>query len=1015
MRWKIALLLLIVYALGLGVGFAGPSADSHEDQERALDPVTAKIVAGLVVTTIVALTAHIKGTKVATVCCQTRLDGPHPVQDQTISPVAYDEDKIWFVTEDLDANTGVVSAPNHGVIPHLGWAEMHYHYSDAHNGWRPNPIAGNGKPWWLAAYPWPDGKPDRGKPNRTVGASVAAFGVGGALVPGVQKATGGEVVILPADKSAADDSSSTVPYETFASLYFSPEQFWFVALPGDRVRITPAGGERRVELFHHVANLEPRQGEIFPGFRGLSAELDVGIDDLLSTVLWNAPEFGDYPATTDPVDLTLSGAALELGAGEYDKYAATPPFAEKTKYELLQEYFADTSATAIVAPAQAQLGYAAPDLIFREVAYSDDPIAASGLSDSLAVHIPPAVYESNDGGDGTDLVGLVLGVRGSLEDAINLAAATPANPISAITDAMAVGETDSLELNFTNLTQGVVDNSMSNYIEDGPMLTTWDRFLAQDAFSESGVVDYIDLGQNNVRFDMAYDLNREEGSSYAPGDSIVIDAFALTPATELVAAPRMHYRLEPNPLFDPYRTSGVANAGHVDGTVCRDGNGYEIPDRWYFDLPDSGFFFPGDFINYFFEAEDDLARITLFPADTTGFSGLAGTGALVPGCLTVRALPSVKSTTQGDHPPILLWHDHGDDNHLVNWSFSLGNLGYRPGIDYDAFHTADPEYGGGNGLAGKAEPPQLAGYRTLLYAGADADTNLLHVDTSHGELEDGVDLLESWMSLGDKNLLLAAEHLAHELAGGGAGSLAFLEARMGVQFMAEDLHLFIGGQLHPQVAVTPGGTVVFPDTNLAVWSAVMEPPPAGGFDVVVAEPGAVRLAGFGDDICSPGPNPYSAATLYETVDGGRCISIPYGLSTILPSPCPGGEGFAGQPLATRTEVLSRILLYFGESPGGIPTVVAPIDVFTARAYPNPSNPISKIEYSMPRSGHLRIRIYNLRGQLVRQLVDRNVGPGPGFALWNGTDGSGAPVSSGVYFYTATGAGKQVRGKFALVK
>jgi flagellar hook assembly protein FlgD len=51
--------------------------------------------------------------------------------------------------------------------------------------------------------------------------------------------------------------------------------------------------------------------------------------------------------------------------------------------------------------------------------------------------------------------------------------------------------------------------------------------------------------------------------------------------------------------------------------------------------------------------------------------------------------------------------------------------------------------------------------------------------------------------------------------------------------------------------------------------------------------------------------------------------------------------------------------------------------------------------------HVRIDIFNIRGQLVRTLVNGEFAPGEHSVVWNGTDCSGQSVGSGVYFYRMT--------------
>jgi hypothetical protein len=47
--------------------------------------------------------------------------------------------------------------------------------------------------------------------------------------------------------------------------------------------------------------------------------------------------------------------------------------------------------------------------------------------------------------------------------------------------------------------------------------------------------------------------------------------------------------------------------------------------------------------------------------------------------------------------------------------------------------------------------------------------------------------------------------------------------------------------------------------------------------------------------------------------------------------------------------------------------------------------------------HLRLSVFDVDGRVVSTLVDRDLQPGNYSAVWNGTDGRGTRVSSGVYF------------------
>ena len=67
-------------------------------------------------------------------------------------------------------------------------------------------------------------------------------------------------------------------------------------------------------------------------------------------------------------------------------------------------------------------------------------------------------------------------------------------------------------------------------------------------------------------------------------------------------------------------------------------------------------------------------------------------------------------------------------------------------------------------------------------------------------------------------------------------------------------------------------------------------------------------------------------------------------------------------------------------------------------YPNPFNPITKINYSLNKGGTTTLKILNIKGQLIKIIVNEYKNSGDYSVLWNGTDAQNRQVSSGVYYY-----------------
>lgn len=82
---------------------------------------------------------------------------------------------------------------------------------------------------------------------------------------------------------------------------------------------------------------------------------------------------------------------------------------------------------------------------------------------------------------------------------------------------------------------------------------------------------------------------------------------------------------------------------------------------------------------------------------------------------------------------------------------------------------------------------------------------------------------------------------------------------------------------------------------------------------------------------------------------------------------------------------------------------------------NPTGSPASIDYTMPAPGHLRVDVFDLRGRVVRTLVNRVVAAESASLSWDGRDAAGSPVSSGIYFFRASALGQVATGKLLLTK
>jgi len=67
-------------------------------------------------------------------------------------------------------------------------------------------------------------------------------------------------------------------------------------------------------------------------------------------------------------------------------------------------------------------------------------------------------------------------------------------------------------------------------------------------------------------------------------------------------------------------------------------------------------------------------------------------------------------------------------------------------------------------------------------------------------------------------------------------------------------------------------------------------------------------------------------------------------------------------------------------------------------FPNPFNPVTTIRYFLPQSEEVTINIYNLNGQLIRNLISESKNAGFHEIVWDARDNEGLILPSGVYLY-----------------
>ncbi len=117
----------------------------------------------------------------------------------------------------------------------------------------------------------------------------------------------------------------------------------------------------------------------------------------------------------------------------------------------------------------------------------------------------------------------------------------------------------------------------------------------------------------------------------------------------------------------------------------------------------------------------------------------------------------------------------------------------------------------------------------------------------------------------------------------------------------------------------------------------------------------------------------------------------------LPNPFTKVFAYTGVNNLVNTEITNRawhsIDPFVGINNPNATTVEIPKEFALAQNFPNPFNPSTKIQFAIPVEGKVSLKVFDLTGREIANLVNEVKAPGNYEAIFNG-----ANVASGVYFY-----------------
>ena len=319
---------------------------------------------------------------------------------------------------------------------------------------------------------------------------------------------------------------------------------------------------------------------------------------------------------------------------------------------------------------------------------------------------------------------------------------------------------------------------------------------------------------------------------------------------------------------------------------------------------------------------------------------------------------TISFTTFVDAPSILLVDDDGGASFETYLEDALTDTGYL----YQSWDTS---------AQGRPDGVEISSYWAVLWTTANAEGLGIDVDDEYK--------LMSYLDGGGNLFMASMNYLS-----GRVDTTAFITDYLHIDSWVDDA----GGFVMTGVASDP----ISDGMSLPLFGGAFQP--AGSDPVVVSSPAEVVFTSppgnMGIKVAENGHKAVFLSFPFELVNAG--------------SPDPNNQ---------RT-LIGRVLQWFQE-----PTGVEDGEIHRlalGQNYPNPFNPVTKLAFTVPEgAGKVSLTVHNVNGQVVRTLVDEEMPAGPAIAVWDGTDGGGTDLASGVYFARLSTSESNAFRKMTLLK
>ncbi|MBN1163518.1 MAG: T9SS type A sorting domain-containing protein [Candidatus Krumholzibacteriota bacterium] len=431
--------------------------------------------------------------------------------------------------------------------------------------------------------------------------------------------------------------------------------------------------------------------------------------------------------------------------------------------------------------------------------------------------------------------------------------------------------------------------------------------------------------------------------------------------------------------------------------------GMTFEDKYMFDLNDS-LFTRGYRISYYFRAFNTAGDSVSFPLQEDEYA---------ENYLEFTCLPTGASDILyvADADPVVNLDDEEVVSPRVYYNPTFEAV-LPPTDQPDRYDVNGAERCLSNGLGSRAHAEQLRlAYRIIIWDCGRLDQCTICDGVTGIDKSPDIQTLIEWMDISDHQtgLWICGDNIAEELITSGSPAGMELLYRCGVEFVFGDYLQFTGSENCCCTEVYPAPSPGIFDAYPGVPFYIGRPPECNSFDMLDKTPPADYALQYWDFE----GNPYYAAIQNEDVNpGGNAIyTMWFGFSFmhILDA----GEMIA--PLV-RNEIMAQVMLWMGTPVNmDITGEEIPQVNLLVQNFPNPFNPSTMIRFSLKDRGRVSIRIYDVTGRLIETLLDEFRDAGAYEVQWTGTNNSGSPVASGIYFYQMRTGSYECTKKMVLLK